>query len=120
MNNLNREIVKIINKLQDYAQIGYMNKAQIQQLIADIQNVYSQQNLTQFNKMMEDITQYYTEISKQDDGFEEFVKNNIDEVASVLQKSVRTIYRKLQNKSFTLVEKKTIIRGCHVDDRQTF
>lgn len=117
VNNFNREIVRFIDKLQQYYQIGYINKAQIKQLIEDIKDIYSQQNLNQFNKMMEEVTQYYSEINKYEDGFRRYVKNNIDEVAEILQKSVRTIYRKLQNDSFTLVEKKTIIKNIDVDDK---
>ena len=52
VNNFNREIVRFIDKLQQYYQIGYINKAQIKQLIEDIKDIYSQQNLNQFNKMM--------------------------------------------------------------------
>lgn len=116
MSNLNREILKVVDKLNDYYEVGYMNKKDIALIIEEIKRVFNEENVNQYNRMMEDITQYYTSLNQMDLSFDQYVRFNIDEVAKLLNKSVRTVYRKLQNQTFTLYEKKLIIKKMNADN----
>ena len=57
---------------------------------------------------MEDVTQYLTGLSEETLIFEDYVKTNIDTVAKIINRSVRTVYRKLQDNSFSLIERQLI------------
>ena len=108
----------IINKLQRYKQVGYMDSFEIGEIIEDIKEAYSDENTTRVTKMMEDVTQYMVNLNKQNDVFEQLVRNNIEATAKILNRTPRTIYRRLQQGNFTLVEKQKIMKELqkNVDD----
>ena len=108
MTNTNSSILLIIKKLERYQKQGYMDGFEIGEIIEEIRKAYTEENQYRLNKMMEDVTQYLTGLSEETLIFEEYVKTNIDTVAKIINRSVRTVYRKLQDNSFSLIERQLI------------
>ncbi len=108
MKNTNASILLIIKKLERYQKQGYMDGFEIGEIIEEIRKAYTEENQYRLNRMMEDVTQYLTGLSEETLIFEDYVKANIDSVASLINKSPRTVYRKLQNNGFSLIERRLI------------
>ncbi|NMA16439.1 MAG: hypothetical protein GX935_04215 [Erysipelotrichia bacterium] len=108
MTNTNSSILLIIKKLERYQKQGYMDGFEIGEIIEEIRKAYTEENQYRLNKMMEDVTQYLTGLSEETLIFEEYVKTNIEKIAEVIERSPRTVYRKLQNNSFSLIERQLI------------
>ena len=108
MTNTNSSILLIIKKLERYQKQGYMDGFEIGEIIEEIRKAYTEENQYRLNKMMEDVTQYLTGLSEGTLIFEEYVKTNIGKIAEVIERSPRTVYRKLQNNSFSLIERQLI------------
>ncbi|HPX32964.1 MAG TPA: hypothetical protein PLT36_05620 [Erysipelotrichaceae bacterium] len=108
MTNTNSSILLIIKKLERYQKQGYMDGFEIGEIIEEIRKAYTEENQYRLNKMMEDVTQYLTGLSEGTLIFEEYVKTNIEKIAEVIERSPRTVYRKLQNNSFSLIERQLI------------
>lgn len=85
-----------------------MDGFEIGEIIEEIRKAYTEENQYRLNKMMEDVTQYLTGLSEETLIFEEYVKTNIEKIAEVIERSPRTVYRKLQNNSFSLIERQLI------------
>lgn len=108
MKNTNSSILLIIKKLERYQKQGYMDGFEIGEIIEEIRKAYTEENQYRLNRMMEDVTQYLTGLSEETLIFEDYVKTNIDIVAKIINRSVRTVYRKLQDNSFSLIERQLI------------
>ncbi|MGI6607417.1 MAG: hypothetical protein ACOX1F_00340 [Erysipelotrichaceae bacterium] len=113
MNNTNSSILLVIRKLERYQKQGYMDAFEIGEIIEEIRKAYTEENQYRLNKMMEDVTQYLTGLSEETLIFEEYVKTNIESVARIINRSPRTVYRKLQDNSFSLIERQLINREIH-------
>ncbi|HPW53218.1 MAG TPA: hypothetical protein PLI19_01625 [Erysipelotrichaceae bacterium] len=110
MKNTNSSILLIIKKLERYQKQGYMDGFEIGEIIEEIRRAYTEENQYRLNKMMDDVTQYLTGLSEETLIFEDYVKSNIDKVAEIIARSPRTVYRKLQNNNFSLIERQLINR----------
>ncbi len=108
MNNTNSSILLIIKKLERYQKQGYMDGFEIGEIIEEIRKAYTEENQYRLNRMMEDVTQYLSGLSEETLIFEDYVKANIEQVAAIINRSPRTVYRKLQNNSFSLIERQLI------------
>ncbi|MGI6510289.1 MAG: hypothetical protein ACOX1L_06940 [Erysipelotrichaceae bacterium] len=108
MKNTNSSILLIIKKLERYQKQGYMDGFEIGEIIEEIRKAYTEENQYRLNRMMEDVTQYLTGLSEETLIFEDYVKANIDDVAKIINRSPRTVYRKLQNNGFSMIERQLI------------
>lgn len=105
---MEEQILKAIYKLKSYRKIGWMNAFQIDEVVNLLTDGYKKVGQYSINRLMEDYVDYYLTNMEKEKLFEQFVKENMDYVADLLKRSKRTVYRKLQKGTFTLVEKKTI------------
>jgi len=101
-------VLKAIYKLKSYRMTGWMNVFQIDEIIQILSEAYKRNGHQLMDKLMEDLNQYYSNSFYRQETFECFVKEHMDEVADWLKRSKRTVYRKLQNQTFTLVEKRIV------------
>lgn len=108
MNNTNQEVIVIIEKLERYRRQGYMDNFEIGEIISDIKRAYNKDNEARLNKMMDDVTFYMSCMNNDSYFFQNYVRENIEIVSQAIDKSSRTVYRKLQNDSFTKGEKDII------------
>lgn len=108
MKNTNSSILLIIKKLERYQKQGYMDGFEIGEIIEEIRKAYTEENQYRLNRMMEDVTQYLTGLSEETLIFEDYVKANIEDVAKIINRSPRTVYRKLQNNGFSMIERQLI------------
>ncbi len=97
-------ILEVIEKLRMYKEKGGMNIKQIDRIINSLQNIYICESIASF-KMMDE-----------EDELEDFVKKNMKSVAVKLDRSITTIYRKLHDHSFTLIELEQI-KKMRVEDQ---
>ena len=85
-------ILEVVDNLRAYKEKGGMDGKQIDKIISKLQNIYICESIASF-KMMDE-----------EDELEDFVKKNMKSIAVKLDRSVTTIYRKLHDHSFTLIE----------------
>lgn len=85
-------IVEVIEELKLYRENGVMNINQIETVIESLQEIYIREIIVSF-KMMDE-----------DDELDEYIRKNMKMIAKCLNRSLTTIYRKVHDHSFTLIE----------------
>jgi len=105
---MNRDIMQAMAKLRQFYANGHMNRFEIEEVMEDLQRAESTESQQQISRMMDEVAEYLSTAMDEELQLKRYVRSHLDMVAVWLQRSRRTVYRKLQNDSFTLVEKKTI------------
>ncbi len=97
-------LLKVIDEMKTYLRQGEMNNKQIEKMIKCLQEIYIRENIMSYKMDNED-----------DENLENYIRNHLTDIATVLNRSVATVYRKLHNHSFTLVELQMIenMRICY-------
>lgn len=105
MQKTEKMILWLIEKMSEYYAKGGMTAEEIADILDEIRLWYIRENEMRIMSLLEDSGKYENE---EDKIFYNNISSNVEAAASLLGCSKATVYRKLRNHSFTLVEKETL------------
>lgn len=106
-------LLTTVVRLREYQDKGYMNYYEIKSVIDDIEESIQNENSYIVKCLSEEIRQYYCS-----NDINCWIRNNISKSAEILECTERTIYRKLKDNSFTLIESRMLEQAMQSDNYQ--
>ena len=100
-------LLRAISKLSDYQIAGEMDRDQITDVLEDVRMYYIEDSSRRIREMARENYHNYRDGNSREETIE-WIRSNVGRTASLLGCCMRTIYRKLQRNSFTLIETITI------------